>query len=47
MCYTVENLNEIAPWLLGWGKSAKVISPNTLKTLLKYELETMLRELEA
>jgi predicted DNA-binding transcriptional regulator YafY len=43
MVYTVEELNDIVPWLLGWGKRAKPLSPPEFKERVKRELSDMLR----
>jgi predicted DNA-binding transcriptional regulator YafY len=46
MTYAVETSSEIVPWLLAWGKRAKVLSPPVLQALVKGELKAMLEALE-
>jgi predicted DNA-binding transcriptional regulator YafY len=35
--YRVSDLNEIVPWLLGWGTAAEVLAPQELRTRLREE----------
>ena len=39
---TVGNLTELSSWVLGWGKTAKVIEPESLATQLRLELSKAL-----
>ncbi len=37
MTYDVDTLSEIKPWLLGWGASAEVLSPQSLRDEIRQE----------
>ena len=37
MCYAPDGLDEIAPWLLGWGTAAEVLAPAALRVRLRDE----------
>jgi len=39
---TVGNLTELSSWVLGWGKTAKVVEPEALATQLRIELSKAL-----
>jgi predicted DNA-binding transcriptional regulator YafY len=39
---TVGNLTELSSWVLGWGKTAKVVEPESLATQLRLELSKAL-----
>jgi predicted DNA-binding transcriptional regulator YafY len=40
--YRPGDLNEIAPWLLGWGTAAEVIAPQELRDRLRQEAQGLL-----
>ena len=37
--YRLNDLDQIAPWLLGWGTAVEVISPRALRERLRHEAE--------
>lgn len=43
---TVGNLTELSSWVLGWGKTAKVIEPEVLVTQVRTELSKALAKYE-
>jgi predicted DNA-binding transcriptional regulator YafY len=40
--YRPGDLNEIAPWLLGWGAAAEVIAPRELRDRLRQEAQALI-----
>jgi predicted DNA-binding transcriptional regulator YafY len=39
--YRPDDLNEITPWLLGWGTAAEVITPGELRDRLRDEAQSL------
>ena len=40
--YRLADLNEIAPWILGWGPAAEVIAPRELRDRLRKEAQDLI-----
>lgn len=45
MCYRVDTMTELVPWLLSWGSAAEVLSPPELRRHLRSEAEKLLNML--
>jgi predicted DNA-binding transcriptional regulator YafY len=43
--YRLSDLDEIAPWLLGWGTAAEVIAPRELRERLRQEARSLIEML--
>jgi predicted DNA-binding transcriptional regulator YafY len=43
--YRLRDLDEIAPWLLGWGTAAEVIAPPELRDRLRREAQSLIEML--
>jgi predicted DNA-binding transcriptional regulator YafY len=43
--YRLSDLDEIAPWLLGWGTAAEVIAPRELRERLRQEARGLIEML--
>ena len=43
--YRPGDLDEIAPWLLGWGTAAEVIAPHELRERLREEAQGLIEML--
>jgi predicted DNA-binding transcriptional regulator YafY len=43
--YRLRDLDEIAPWLLGWGTAAEVIAPPELRERLRQEARGLIEML--
>jgi predicted DNA-binding transcriptional regulator YafY len=43
--YHLSDLDEIAPWLLGWGTAAEVIAPRELRERLRQEARSLVEML--
>jgi predicted DNA-binding transcriptional regulator YafY len=39
--YRPDSLNEIAPWILGWGTAAEVLAPPELRERLRLKAESV------